>query len=149
MGGLHSKNKGKVGEREFAREINTLFDIGARRTAQCRGTAISGDVECEAPVLWEVKRTARSHFHMWSALKQASEDSDGIKIPAVAHRCDNEKWIVIVELDHLPEFVRAMRPFIKEKTECQQKEKSKTISKKCQKPMRRPGLLNGPTESTI
>lgn len=107
------RNKGGVGEREFAREINLLFDLGAHRTAQRRGSAKSGDIDCEAPVQWEVKR--KESISLYPAVEQAVKDSEGVKIPALAHRRNNRPWLVVVRLEDLPEFIRVMGPFIREK----------------------------------
>ena len=101
--GKMSKNKGKVGEREFARLLSDL-GIEAKRGVQYQGGTDSPDVVHSIPgIHFEVKRSEQ--FGLYQALTQAFIDSGG-DIPVVAHRKNNKPWVVVLYADHFIELVR-------------------------------------------
>lgn len=102
--GKMSRDKGKVGEREFARLCrNHGYD--AKRTAQFRGnTGAAGDVEGLPGIHAEVKRTEA--LRVWDYMNQSKHDAVAAakgEIPIVAWRKNNHPWLVILEFE---DFVR-------------------------------------------
>jgi hypothetical protein len=98
--GLRSRNKGKRGEREAAREIQRLFGVEACRGVQHCGGADAPDIRTAIErVHFEVKRA--ESFRMYDALAQAINDA-GDRIPVVLHRANGKPWVAIVRLDNLP-----------------------------------------------
>ena len=99
---MHSKNKGKRGEREAAKFIET-FGFEAHRGQQYAGSKDSPDVIHNIPGIHiEVKRNEA--LQMWPALRQAIRDADD-KTPIVLHRTSKSgkkgehpkgEWIVIM-----------------------------------------------------
>ena len=99
--GRFSRNKGKRGERELAKELERILGVEARRGVQHCGGPDSPDVIVEIPGIHiECKRT--EHFRLYEALEQAIEDA-GDKVPLVIHRSNRRPWVAIVRLDDLPE----------------------------------------------
>ena len=97
--GRRSRNKGKRGEREAAREIARVLGISARRGQQYAGGSDSPDVVtgCDALHI-EVKRTER--LSLYGAMEQAIGDA-GEKLPLVLHRSNHRPWVVVLRLDDL------------------------------------------------
>jgi len=93
----NSRAKGARGEREFA---GLLRDHGlvAYRGQQFRGGADSPDVVCESlpDIHFEVKRVQR--LDLVAAMAQAIRDA-GNKTPVVAHRRNNEPWLITMRFD--------------------------------------------------
>lgn len=86
---INSKEKGKKGEREFARLCREHGFANARRGQQYSG--IEGkDVVGLDGVHIEVKRAERLNIE--KALQQAERDSKEGEIPIVAHRRNREEW---------------------------------------------------------
>ena len=99
--GRFSRNKGKVGERELARELSRVLGVSARRGVQFCGGPDSPDVVTDIPgIHFECKRTER--FRLYEALDQAVEDGGIEKIPVVMHRQNKKPWVAVVRLDDLP-----------------------------------------------
>ena len=99
--GLHSRNKGKLGEREAAAEIRRILRTEARRGRQFCGSDESPDVVTEIQNLhFEVKRAER--LRLYEALDQALTDC-GSRIPVVLHRANHRPWVAIVRLEDLPQ----------------------------------------------
>lgn len=104
--GRKSKEKGERGEREAAEALNAVFpNMECYRGKQYRGGPDSPDVRS----LWdwlhlEVKRTEK--FSLYGALEQADGEKPEGAIPAVLHRRNRKPWVVVIELDRLPEFVQ-------------------------------------------
>ena len=99
--GRMSRNKGKRGEREAAKELSRILGIEARRGIQFQGGPDSPDVITELSD-WlhiEVKRSER--LAVYEALEQAEDDANG-KVPLVLHRRNCKPWIAITYLDQLP-----------------------------------------------
>lgn len=92
--GLKSRRKGKVGERAAAAYLRSLGFADARRTAQNRGTALSGDVECPETlpaVHFEVKYSyPRTAFDIgsarWVAACDLAREQAGVKSWALLWR---------------------------------------------------------------
>ena len=100
ISGKMSRNKGKRGEREFAKKLG----YNARRGIQFRGGEDSPDVVSDLEEFhFEVKRTER--LSLWDALAQASRDS-GNKIPIVAHRKNHKPWVIILTLDDFKRIIK-------------------------------------------
>ncbi len=101
--GRMSRNKGKAGEREAAREIQRLFRVDAHRGRQYQGGDDSPDIVTGIPgVRFEVKRTER--LQLYAALQQAMDDAHD-NLPVVLHRANTRPWVAIVRLEDLPELV--------------------------------------------
>ena len=105
--GAMSRNKGKVGEREWARYC-TNQGYECHRTAQCRGdTGQAADVEGLPGIHIEVKRTER--FDLYGALEQSQHDAavGDHGIPIVAHRRNGHEWVVVMTAEEWFELYRA------------------------------------------
>ena len=105
---MNSRNKGKVGEREFAALLRENgFD--ARRGVQFAGGAESPDVVCEA-LAWlhiEVKRTQA--LNLADACAQAEGDCGG-KPWVVAHRRNHAPWLITMTAEVFFQFLRGTLP---------------------------------------
>ena len=102
MGGNHSRNKGKAGEREVA-QLLRIAGFDARRGFQARAGTDECDVEgIDDPAArgggyWvEVKRGRRCNLR--GAISQAEEDTDG-RAPVVIWRDDRAPWMVLISLE--------------------------------------------------
>jgi Holliday junction resolvase len=97
------RNKGKVGEREFANWLKAR-GVSARRGQQFKGSPTSPDVEVlEWPHLhFEVKRCER--LVLGPSMQQAIADAQG-KVPVLAHRKNRTPWLVILRAE---DFVKLM-----------------------------------------
>ena len=112
--GRASRDKGKRGERELAKELTKLFGVAARRGQQFHGGPDSPDVVCDIPgIHWECKRTER--LKLWEAICQAQTDacSSG-EVPVVCHRKNQQPWLITLQLEHLPAIVQILRHWIEE-----------------------------------
>ena len=98
--GLYSRNKGKVGEREWA-HICREQGYDAHRTAQFRGnTGAAGDVEGLPGIHQEVKRV--EHLNIVQAMMQSANDAakeDKGNLPIVAHRKNRLGWLVTMRAE--------------------------------------------------
>ncbi len=98
--GLRSRNKGKRGEREAAKQIERLFNVSARRGCQFAGGDDSPDIKTAIKdVHFEVKRS--ESLRLYDAMAQATDDSNG-KVPVVLHRENRKQWLAIIPLEDLP-----------------------------------------------
>lgn len=99
MGKINSREKGKAGERDFAKFLRA-HGVEARRGQQFSGGDDSPDVvHAIDGVHFEVKRTERLELH--AALKQAIIDAPEGAMPVVAHRRNRGDWIAIVPMTWL------------------------------------------------
>ena len=104
--GKPSRDKGKVGERELAKELSRLFGVDARRGVQYQGGPGSPDVVGLPGVHVECKRNEA--LQLYSAIEQAITDSRGFGAPLVCHRRNGKPWLAIVRLDDLPRLVEKL-----------------------------------------
>lgn len=91
---MNSREKGKRGEREFA---GLCRDQGydARRGVQYNG--LDGDDVIGLPLVHiEVKRTQK--LLLGEAMAQSRRDAKD-RIPIVAHRKNNEKWLITMDAE--------------------------------------------------
>ena len=99
--GAHQRRKGQRGELELAAELSRLFGVEAQRGRQYHGRDDAPDV-CGLPgVHVECKRTER--LQLYAALEQCQGDAGEDEIPVVFHRRNGKPWVVVVELEQLPE----------------------------------------------
>lgn len=94
--GKASREKGKRGEREFAKFLRE-HGVEARRGVQFQGGPDSPDVTSDDGIHWEVKRTEA--LSVYKAMQQAISEAPEEKIPAVAHRRSNQEWLVILRAE--------------------------------------------------
>ena len=100
MGGK-SRNKGKVGEREFSTELNLLLGLETRRGCQFKGTPDSPDVVGWPGVYIEVKRREKINVDKFMAEAAAEAGDD---IPLVATRRNRGEWLLTIKLKDLLPF---------------------------------------------
>ena len=93
--GRASRQKGKVGEREWAAFLRER-GIPARRGVQFHGGADAPDVVAEIEGMHaEVKRVEA--LRIWPALEQAQADAAAARLmPYVAHRPNRRPWVVVM-----------------------------------------------------
>jgi hypothetical protein len=101
----NSRNKGAVGERELAGELNRLFGTEARRGQQYSGLE-GEDVVGLDGIHVESKRV--ESLNLGNAMEQSIRDAAGKKVPAVFHRKNRKPWLVTLRLDDVEDFVKAM-----------------------------------------
>lgn len=117
--GKASRDKGKRGEREAAKELAKVLGCSARRGVQYQGGPGSPDVVVDIQGLHiEVKRTEA--FRMWDALEQAYLDKPLGSAPVVLHRKNLKPWVAIVHLDDLPALAKAISQYMKEQADEQE-----------------------------
>ena len=99
---INSKNKGRVGEREFAKFLRAHGFSEARRGQQYSG--IEGEDVIGLPGHHvEVKRVERLNIH--DAMNQSIRDANE-QIPIVAHRKNRTEWLVTMRAEDFLEMVR-------------------------------------------
>jgi Holliday junction resolvase len=101
---INSRRKGASGERELAHFL-TDHGLVAIRGQQHAGGVDSPDVICTVPSFpfhVEGKRVEAGSLYNW--LAQAQRDA-GNKIPLVAHRRNDRRWVAILFLDDFLNFV--------------------------------------------
>jgi Holliday junction resolvase len=108
----NSRNKGAVGERELAAELNRLFGAKARRGQQYSGLE-GEDVVGLGNIHVECKRVEK--LNIYEAIEQAVTDAKSVKIPAVFHRRNNKPWLVTVRLDEIESFAIALQDILSQR----------------------------------
>ena len=98
----NSRDKGKRGEREAAKELRDL-GFEARRGQQFSGLEGEDIVTNIEGVHFEVKRTEK--LSLYEAMAQSSADSVAGEVPVVMHRRSHKPWLVIFELEDLHRFI--------------------------------------------
>ncbi len=93
---LHSLNKGKNGEREFAK-LCTFNGYPARRSQQYCGDAGDADIVGLPFCHVEVKRVER--LNIQDAINQSCRDAKEGLIPIVAHRKNNCDWLITMRAE--------------------------------------------------
>jgi Holliday junction resolvase len=101
---IHSRNKGKRGERAWRDELRAN-GYAARRGQQFSGSPDSPDVICDAlaSLHFEVKCVERLNIE--DAMAQARRDA-GVKTPVVAHKRNHRRWLVTLDAE---DFFRLLR----------------------------------------
>lgn len=95
---MNSRQKGKRGEREWAAYLREQGYHDARRGQQFAGGGDSPDVVCDSlPIHWEVKRVEK--LNVYDAMNQAMRDRGQGKVPVVAYRRNDHRWLVVMEAD--------------------------------------------------
>ena len=94
---MNSRNKGKVGEREWAEWLRS-HGFEARRGVQYHGGPDSPDVVCrELQHHFEVKRVEA--LNVTAAMEQAKGDAAPGRVPVVAHRRNRTEWLVTMRAE--------------------------------------------------
>ena len=94
----NSREKGKRGEREWAKFLNLICPgANARRGQQFKGTPESPDVVSDLPFHWEVKRRERTAIY--EAVRVARIEAGYGRWGAVAHRKNGERWVVSMDAE--------------------------------------------------
>ncbi len=98
--GKASREKGKRGEREWAKFCREQ-GYACSRTAQCRGnTGAAGDVEGLPGIHMEVKRTEA--LRPWDYMVQAAHDAHEAgrgELPIVAWKKNDYPWMVLMRAE--------------------------------------------------
>ena len=103
---INSKQKGKNGELELAKELRQ-YGYDVRRSVQYNGKAEDGqpDLLGLPHIHVECKRTER--LNLYDAVEQAKRDSTNTdNIPVVFHRKNHCEWVVIVPLEDFMEIYK-------------------------------------------
>ena len=102
---INQRQKGAVGEREFAKLLRE-HGYEAERGVQHSGGKDSPDVKTNMHgVHWEIKRTERLRLH--DALKQSQRDAGEDEMAVVGYRRNHDEWIVIQTFDEWIELYNA------------------------------------------
>ena len=115
MSGGRSRNKGKRGEREAAKELNRIFGLEARRAQQYCGEAGDADLIGIEGVHVEVKRVERFCLH--PSLEQADDDRKPGEVPLVLTRQNGKSWVACCYLDDLPRLLETLGDLSNDKKE--------------------------------
>jgi Holliday junction resolvase len=99
---MNACRKGKRGELEFAHYLISK-GYAARRGQQHAGSPDSPDVVTEFDAHFEVKRVEA--LNVSKAMEQAVADC-GSQTPIVAHRRNNEDWLLTIRADDFFQLVR-------------------------------------------
>lgn len=102
---VNSRQKGKVGEREWARVCRDE-GYSARRGQQYSGSSESPDVVSDdlPDIHFEVKRTEK--LRLYDAVNQGKGDAREGQLVAVPHRRNRHDWVVIMPADDWFRLVR-------------------------------------------
>lgn len=100
--GMKSRRKGKVGERELANAMRSVFPE-ACRNIQSRGAEDADVVNCGA-FFFEAKRQKRANVR--AALRQAVNDAPPGRVPVVYIRDDREEAFIAMRFEDWLELVR-------------------------------------------
>lgn len=105
---VNSRAKGARGERDAAKALSEVLGVPCRRTQQyCGASDESDDIVSEGiDVSWEVKFCER--VNLFDALAKCRADARPGSVPAVLHRKKNKPWLLVIELNDLQAFVRAL-----------------------------------------
>lgn len=100
---MNSKQKGKRGEREAAKELQKVFGCTARRGVQYAGHPDAPDVVTDIPGLhFEVKRNEA--LNVGKAVEQSQRDKRESDIGVVLHRKNGKPWLITMLLEDAPKF---------------------------------------------
>lgn len=95
---INSKNKGRVGEAEFAKLLQKHGYLKARRSVQYCGANGDADVIGGPEGFhFEVKRVEK--LNIYSAVEQSKRDARDGEKPVVAHRKNRKEWLITMPAD--------------------------------------------------
>lgn len=94
---INSRDKGRRGEIELAKELMKYGYEDSERTGQFCGKSGDADVRGVPYLHIECKRVEQLNIE--KALQQAEEDHKKNTIPVVMHRKNREQWKVTLRLD--------------------------------------------------
>lgn len=103
MAKINSNQKGKAGEREFS-NLCKEYGFDTRRSQQYSGANHDADVEGIDGLHIEVKRVEA--LNVSKAMKQAIGDAREEEVPIVAHRKNNEEWLITLRATDFLELYR-------------------------------------------
>ena len=93
---INSVEKGKAGEREFAKLLREA-GFEARRGQQHKGGTDSPDVITDMERLqWEVKRREKLNLH--DAMDKLALETDFMDVAVIAHRKNNTHWLATLPM---------------------------------------------------
>ena len=96
MAKINSKSKGKRGELEFAKLCKS-YGYDCRRSQQFAGMNGDADVVGLNGIHIEVKRV--ENLNISKAMEQSIRDNKNNDIPIVAHRKNNEEWLITMKAE--------------------------------------------------
>ncbi len=96
MSGKASRDKGKRGERELAKVLQS-YGYDTKRGQQYCGANGDADVIGLPGIHIECKRVER--LNLYDAVAQAKSDAKQNEMPVVMHRKNNCEWLVTLSLD--------------------------------------------------
>ena len=94
---INSREKGKKGERELAKELRA-YGYDCRRGEQYSGANGDADVVGLPGIHSECKRVEK--LNLYDAMAQAKHDCPSQAYPAVFHRKNNCEWLVTMSLEN-------------------------------------------------
>lgn len=94
---INSREKGKKGERELAKELRA-YGYDCRRGEQYSGANGDADVVGLPGIHIECKRVEK--LNLYDAMAQAKHDCPSQTYPAVFHRKNNCEWLVTMSLEN-------------------------------------------------
>ena len=107
MGKINSRSKGKRGELEWAKEVQSKTGFASRRGQQYSGSPDSPDVISDGlPIHWEVKRVESGNPYKW--LAQAKADAGPERLPVVAHRRNDQEWVIVLAADDFLDLINTV-----------------------------------------
>lgn len=95
---MNACQKGKRGERAFAKWLRENLGVAARRGRQFSGSPESPDVVGVDGVHFEVKHVEK--LNIWQAIDQAIRDC-GKSIPVVAMKRNRSEWLLVLRASDL------------------------------------------------
>jgi len=116
MTGRGAQRKGSQAERELAAILSSTLGCEVRKgSSPFLPGIIAPDVHLAGDLHIEVKR--RERFSIPAAIRQSKQDAGPGKVACVAHRPNRHGWMLTINLDDLPELVRAVAAITTSKTE--------------------------------
>ena len=103
---INSKQKGKRGELEACKALETILNISHMRSVQYCGRAGDADIVGLKGVHFEVKRLEK--MNLYEALSQAIDDAKNDEVPVVMHRKNKKDWVLVLKAENMVDFARAV-----------------------------------------
>ena len=103
---INSKKKGKVGELEACKALETILGVRCRRSVQYCGVAGDADIVGVDGLHLEIKRMEK--MNLYEALEQAIRDARGSEVPVVMHRKNRKHWVIVLKAEDMVEFARTI-----------------------------------------